>query len=90
MITVHLPLDLAQEFQTEPMMTLESRDMAEMLAMLDVRHPGMASWLSGSDGRIRQHLSIFVNGQRVNPEEGIPLTLPESSEVWILRAVSGG
>lgn len=52
--------------------------------------PGMGSWLSESSGRVRQHLSVFVDGQRLKPREWVATPLTDPGEVWILRAVSGG
>lgn len=90
MITVHLPVDLADEFQANPVVTLAAGTCAEMLQSLNLQYPGMASWLAESDGRFREHLSVFISGRRLAPRAHVSVPLADGSEVWILRAISGG
>jgi hypothetical protein len=90
MITVHLPVDLADAFQADPVLIVEARTCAEALQSLDHQYPGMASWLAESDGRFREHLSIFISGRRLAPRANVSAPLADGSEVWILRAISGG
>ncbi len=90
MITVHLPPDLAHEFGAERILTVEAHDCAELLHSLNLRYPSMASWLATEDGRFRQHLSVFISGQRLTAREVLSTSIPDRSEVWILRAISGG
>ncbi|MHB1611259.1 MAG: MoaD/ThiS family protein [Sulfobacillus sp.] len=90
MITIHLPANLADEFRADPVLTMTARTYAEMLQALDNQYPGMASWLVEPDGRFREHLSIFVSGRRLAPRAHASASLTDGSEVWILRAISGG
>jgi predicted phage tail protein len=90
MITVHLPVDLADEFQANPVVTIAAGNCAEMLRALDFQYPGIASWLAESDGRFREHLSVFVSGRRLTTRAHVSVPLVDGSEVWILRAISGG
>lgn len=90
MITVHLPVDLANEFQAHHVVTVAARTGAEVLQALDLQYPGIASWLAESDGRFREHLSVFISGRRLVPRAHVSVPLADGSEVWILRAISGG
>lgn len=90
MITVHLPVDLADEFQADRVVTVPDGSCAEMLQSLNRKYPGMASWLAESDGCFREHLSVFISGRRLAPRANISVPLADGSEVWILRAISGG
>jgi hypothetical protein len=90
MITVHLPPDLAVEFDIAPTLRLRAGSLEEMVDRLDQEAPGIRSWLSESDGRFRQHLSIFVDGRRLAPRSPATQPLSDNIEVWILRAISGG
>lgn len=90
MMTVHLPPDLAEEFGAPLTVRIPTENLATLVSALNRQYPGMAGWLAEADGRFREHLSIFVDGRRIKPGED-PLTLlSPSSEVWILRAISGG
>lgn len=90
MITVHLPANLADEFQAESVVTVAVRTCAEMLESLNRQYSGMASWLAEPDGRFREHLSVFVSGRRLAPRAHVSAPLPDGSEIWILQAISGG
>ncbi|NMP23357.1 MoaD/ThiS family protein [Sulfobacillus harzensis] len=90
MVTVHLPDDLASEFGAKPTLSLSVHNLGELFAALESRHPGMATWLSEADGQIRPNLSIFVAGSRLPNGAGPESPIPHGSEVWILRAISGG
>lgn len=90
MITVHLPGNLADEFRADPVVTIPAQTCAEVLQSLNRQYPGMASWLAEPDGRFREHLSIFVSGRRLAPRAHVSAPLADGSEVWILRAISGG
>lgn len=90
MITVHIPQDLARQFDVAPVLRVTAESLAEMLARLEDEAPGIRSWLSESDGRMREHLSVFVGGQRLQPRSPDSQMIPDTTEVWILRAISGG
>jgi molybdopterin converting factor small subunit len=65
---------------------VSARSVADMIAALDSRWPGMRNRLCDETPRIRRHLSIFCNGTRA--ELGSPLK--DGDEVYVLTAVSGG
>ncbi|MCL6452392.1 MAG: MoaD/ThiS family protein [Alicyclobacillus sp.] len=90
MITVHLPVTLADAFGAEPLVTLPGQTLADVLRSLDARYPGMAAWLVEPDGRLRPHLSVFISGHRLPPQSHISVRLQEDSDVWVLQAISGG
>ncbi|KYP81312.1 MoaD/ThiS family protein [Ferroacidibacillus organovorans] len=90
MITVHLPFDLADEFHADSVVTVQARSCAGILEMLNLQYPGMASWLAEPDGRFRVHLSVFVSGRRLPTCAHVSEEVADGSEVWILKAISGG
>lgn len=89
MITVHLPLDLSREFRSDAVVHLDGETLGALVGTLESRYPGMSSWLMETTGQFRQHLSVFVAGQRVK-QAGADTPVPDNAEVWVLRAVSGG
>lgn len=90
MITVHLPVDVADEFHADHTMTLDARTCAEWLESLNAMYPGMRSWLVEADGRFREHLSVFISGRRLPPRAHASEPLASGAEVWVIRAISGG
>ncbi len=90
MMTLHLPWDLAEAFHADHRLSLPAQNAVDLLQILASAYPGMQAWLTDSDGRLRPHLSVFISGRRLTPDEFQAASLPEASEVWIMRAISGG
>jgi molybdopterin converting factor small subunit len=63
-----------------------AKTVADMIAALDSRWPGMRDRLCDETPRIRRHLSIFCNGRRAD----LSSPLQEGDEIYVLTAVSGG
>ncbi len=60
--------------------------VAELIARLDTRWPGMRQRICDETPRIRPHLSIFCNGERAS----LDTLLPDGARIYILTAMSGG
>lgn len=89
MITVHLPNDLCRAFHSDAVIAVDAETLGDLVVSLERRHHGMASWLTEASGQFRPHLSVFVGDCRLK-EARSSTPLAHDSEVWILRAVSGG
>jgi molybdopterin converting factor small subunit len=65
----------------------DGKTLAELLADLDRRFPGIRFRMIDEQDRIRKHMRIFVNRERA-----AVLTAPlrATDEVQILQALSGG
>lgn len=79
---LHRDLTGGQEIVTVPGATI-----AEVVAALDARYPGLQDRLCDGD-RIRPHISVAVNGTIVR--RGLLQRLTEPSEIHFVPAMSGG
>ena len=61
--------------------------LAEVMAELDARFPGIRFRVIDEQDRIRRHIRIFVNGEQARD---IAQPLKGSEEVIIVQALSGG
>ncbi len=61
--------------------------VAELLADLDRRYPGLQFRMVDEQGRLRQHMRIFVNR---TIERDLDTPLSPSDEVVLMQALSGG
>ena len=61
--------------------------LAELLADLDGRFPGIRFRMIDEQDGLRPHMRIFVNREEV---QGIRVALRPSDEVHIFQALSGG
>jgi molybdopterin converting factor small subunit len=61
--------------------------LAELLLDLDRRHPGIRFRMVDEQGRVRQHMKVFLNGEA---ERDLGTTIAETDDVVIMQALSGG
>ena len=65
----------------------EGATLAELLADLDRRHPGIRFRIVDEQDRMRPHMRFFVNGEQVHE---LAAALRPGDEVQIVQALSGG
>ena len=89
MATLHLPRSLVTLFPDEPPRRLEvpATSVAELIDELDRRWPGMRDRLCDAGPSIREHINVYVDGER---ERSLEATLGVASEVHVIPAIAGG
>ena len=65
---------------------LSGTTVIEVLKALELAHPAVAGWVLDEQGLIREHINIFVNGERSGEETPVD----ETDRVHVLPAISGG
>ncbi|MGF1428844.1 MoaD/ThiS family protein [Kitasatospora sp. LaBMicrA B282] len=63
--------------------------LQELIADLDVRHPGIAERLLDR-GELRRFVNVYLNDEDVRFLEGIGTGLQDGDSITILPAVAGG
>ena len=87
MITVHLPRSLVALFPGLPRrVEVEAGDVDGALRALDALAPGLRDRLVEPGPRIREHINVFVDGERAT----VATPLRAGSVVHVIPAVSGG
>lgn len=87
MATVLLPGALARLFPgLERKVTLRAATVREAIDLLEAATPGVRARLCDSTPKIRQHIRIFVDGERAD----LGTELGEGSMVEVIPAISGG
>jgi molybdopterin converting factor small subunit len=87
MAVLHLPRSLIALFPAAPRhLDVEAADVEALIRSLDGRWPGMWDRLCEPGPRIREHINVFVDGERV----GLSAPLSTASTVHIIPAVAGG
>ena len=61
--------------------------LAEVLADLDRRFPGLRFRVIDEQDRVRRHMVIFVDGAR---QDDLHARFPEGASVYVVGALSGG
>jgi len=86
-VKVLLPTPLAEYTAHRREVDAEGATLAELLADLDRRYPGIRFRVIDEQDAIRPHIKIFVN--RVQAD-GLGRALGPSDEVLVVAALSGG
>ena len=86
-VVVLLPPALLGLFPQAPRrLELAAASVAEAIAQLDARWPGMRDRLVDSTPAIRRHINVFVDGRRAT----LATPLRPGGELFIMTAISGG
>lgn len=69
---------------------VEARTVAEVVREMEAIAPGFAFYLCDELGRLRQHVNIFVDQERVMDRARLGDRVEPDSKVFIAQALSGG
>lgn len=87
MATVILPRSLAMLFAgAERRATVDAESVGELIDRLDERWPGLRDRLCAAGPSIREHINVFVDGERA----GLETPVGAASIVHVIPAVAGG
>lgn len=84
---VRIPTPLRSYTGGEKEVEATGGTLAEVLADLDRRYPGLRFRVVDEQGRLRQHMRIFVNREI---ERDLGLAVADGDEVVLMQALSGG
>lgn len=86
-VLVSLPAALVQLFPgAERQVDVAASTVAEVVAALDARWPGMRDRLCDSTPRIRRQINVFVDGERA----ALDTALAPGAKVIVMTAIVGG
>jgi molybdopterin synthase sulfur carrier subunit len=94
-VTVCVPASLRQYSGGASKLRVECADaltLESVFARLRPIYPGVVERALDEQGRIRDHVNVFVDGEsiRASARQGMQTPVTPGAEVWILPAVSGG
>jgi sulfur-carrier protein len=69
---------------------VEGSTVAEVLAGLEARAPGISFYVCDERGRLRTHVNIFVGDARIADRERLSDPVGPDARVFIMQALSGG
>ncbi len=65
---------------------LEGATVRDVLRALENEHPAIAGWILDERTTIRQHINVFVNGERGREDTA----LAPDDRIHVLPSISGG
>ena len=65
---------------------LEGSNVREVLRALEREHPAIAGWILDEQTDIREHINVFVNGEKGREETA----LDADDRIHVIPSISGG
>ena len=53
-------------------------------------YPRLQDYVMDGQGKIRQHIAVFVDGEMLQNRDDLAVPLDDRSEVFVMQALSGG
>jgi molybdopterin converting factor small subunit len=69
---------------------IEANSVASALEQVFEDSPRLRSYILDDQGILRQHITIFVNGQVIRDRKRLSDPVGENGEIYVLQALSGG
>jgi molybdopterin synthase sulfur carrier subunit len=89
-VTVRIPTTMRPISGGTSTVQVEGATLGDVLAALDVAHPGFAERLFDESGALRKFVNVFVADDDVRYLDGLATVVPEGETVSIIPAVAGG
>jgi sulfur-carrier protein len=64
--------------------------LQEILDEVEVRYPKIQNYLLDDQGKLRNHVNIFIDGNMIIDRAGLSDAFLPTSEIYIIQALSGG
>ncbi|MDX2303763.1 MAG: MoaD/ThiS family protein [Microscillaceae bacterium] len=66
------------------------KSVSEILNALENEYPGIKDYLVDDQGKLRQHVNIFIGEDLIQDKEALQDQVGEKDELYIGQAISGG
>jgi molybdopterin converting factor small subunit len=86
-VRVRIPDPLRSYTDQQKAVDAAGETVAEVLADLDRRYPGIRFRMVDEQNRIRKHMKVFVNDESVRD---LDTAITDRDEITIMQALSGG
>lgn len=69
---------------------VEGRTVAEVVAALDDRFPGLGDYIVDESGALRKHVNVFIGDTMIEDRQRLLDAVNDDKPVFIFQALSGG
>ena len=83
-------LDPATAGPGEVLLEVPGETLVTALDAVFARHPKLRGYVLDEQASVRHHVAIFVDGTAIRDKKNLDVPVSKSTEIYILRALSGG
>ena len=69
---------------------IEATNVKDLVEQLESKYPGIKDYILEDHGMLRKHVNIFINNNLISDRQNLSDLLENSSEVYVMQALSGG
>lgn len=89
MVTVTFTAHLQRHLDC-PRHELQAATLGEALGQIFAKRPQARGYILDDQGALRQHVAVFIDGQRARDRQGLGDPLQPGAQVHVLQALTGG
>ena len=89
-VTVRVPTPLQRLTNGQAEVACEGKTVAELLADLERRHPGVKERICDEQGKLRRFVNVFVDEEDIRFLQGDQTPVKAGADVSIIPAIAGG
>jgi molybdopterin/thiamine biosynthesis adenylyltransferase/rhodanese-related sulfurtransferase/molybdopterin converting factor small subunit len=89
-VVVRIPTPLRRFVGDRAELTASAETVAGLLDAVLAESPALCPHLMGDDGKLRNFVNVFVNGDDVRTRDGLATALRDGDKVTIVPAIAGG
>jgi molybdopterin converting factor small subunit len=86
---VHFTAHLRSVIRKSPL-PVDGADVRDALRNVFREHPQLEGYVLDERGALRQHVCIFLDGERLLNGEALDAPVASASEIYVMQALSGG
>jgi molybdopterin synthase sulfur carrier subunit len=68
----------------------EGATVREVLERVFDANPPLRSYVLDEHGKLRKHMTIYINGETIGDRIGLTDLVTDESEIYVMQALSGG
>ncbi|MEW6401249.1 MAG: MoaD/ThiS family protein [Chloroflexota bacterium] len=87
---VRFPAVMKYYVDNQPEFTVPAATVGELIAKVVEQYPSVKFHLLDSDGNLRRHFNVFVNGMHIRELAGMETELKENDRVILMASAAGG
>ncbi len=79
-----------RRFTEVPEITTSATTLRDALEVAFANNPRLRGYILDEQGQVRQHVVVFIDGQRLRNRSRLDVSLGPDSSVHVLQALTGG
>jgi molybdopterin converting factor small subunit len=87
---VRFPALMKYYVDNQSELSVAGSTLAELLENVFVRYPSLKPHLYDSDGNLRRHINVFVNGVQLRELNGMDTALKDDDKIILMISAAGG